>query len=154
MTPSALWRRRTLALQRTAWRCGACGALSLVRRLACRSCASEARPAAARLPDGGKVAALSVGGAAFEKLDQVSIARVAVLLEAPGVSAPCLLAHSDADLAAGLRQAWLRFAVRRMPGAGADADAPIAYTFKAAADRPTRQRIQSSQRERMKRNGT
>jgi uncharacterized OB-fold protein len=154
MTPSRLWRRGPLALQRKLWRCAGCGALSVVRRLACRACGSEAAPVASRLPATGEVTALSVSGAAFERLDQVSEARVALLVAAPGLSLPCLLAHGDMDLAGRLRGARLRFAVRRMPGAGAVADAPLAYVFKAAADRATRLAIHSSRSEGKASHGT
>jgi len=141
----ATWRGRGALLGREGWRCGACQRLWLARRRVCAGCGAVDRAERAALPRRGKVAALSVAGAAVEHLDQVTGRKPVVLVELTGgARIACLLAHADSmTLATAVRDQPVRLAVRRIALA-IDASEPIPYGLKAALDLETRAALKAS----------
>jgi hypothetical protein len=130
------WRRRAQLTGRQAWTC-VCGAISVVRRRACPQCGKKElmlRP----LPPRATATAVTISGASVEHLDQVTGRKPAALLElGSNARLACLVADADARTIDGLRGASLRLVVRRLTLA-LDAEAPIPYGLKAAADVATR----------------
>jgi uncharacterized OB-fold protein len=139
-----MWRLRGELSKRNGFRCPSCGVITLVERRKCARCGSLEKPVAAPLPR-GTIRATTNAGASVEHLDQVTGRKAAAWVELEGNagSLACLLQHADSlKLLPHLRDASVRFGVRRAALGPLPVGEPIPYTLKAVLDLRTRVSLQ------------